>query len=475
MSGERPPLAVVILAAGLSRRMLSSTPKVLHMLGGRPVLSYVLEQAQLLSPDRLLVVGSETLTQHPAFEALKKSVAFEGVLQPHPKGTGDGVRHAAAVLSRNFLPPPTGLEAPALQEEGEMVLVLFGDTPLLSHETLVQLLHIHRTTGSALSLLGIRPPNPQGYGRLILSESTGEVVAIREERDASEGEKALPLCNGGVMVLSGQAVGLLKEITAHNAAGEYYLTDLVALAHSRGLKVSCQEAPFEEVLGINTRADLAHATQLFQERWRARALAQGASLLDPSSTYFSFDTQVEADVVLYPHVFLDKGVRLEAGAVIYPFSVLSDTTLSPGAKVGPFCHLRGGSVVSEGAVVGNFVEMKNTLLGKKSAAKHLSYLGDACIGEDANIGAGTITCNYDGKRKNPTHIGAKAFIGSNTALIAPVSVGEGARVGAGSVITRDVPAHHLALSRPAQENHPSKETASKGAAPKRAIPKEALS
>jgi bifunctional UDP-N-acetylglucosamine pyrophosphorylase/glucosamine-1-phosphate N-acetyltransferase len=228
----------------------------------------------------------------------------------------------------------------------------------------------------------------------------------------------------------------------------------VALGHAQGLIIRHQEAPFEQVLGINTQRDLAHVAGLLQDQWRRRALDMGVTLMDPASTYLSFDTHLESPVTLYPHVFLDTGVRLQAGCVVYPFSVLAHTTVKAGAKVGPFCHLRGGCVVDEGSTVGNFVEMKKTHLGPGASAKHLSYLGDATIWAQANIGAGTITCNYDGTYKHPTTIGAGAFVGSNTSLVAPVAIGDGARIGAGSVITQDIPAHHLGLSRAPQENRP---------------------
>ena len=420
------------------------------------MLAYVCDQARALNPAHTVLLASETVVQHPVIQKLL-TPDMRIVVQPSPRGTGDGVRCGLGGLPPDFFNPPTSstpLSSTSPPPPPPTVLVLFGDTPLLSHKTLTRLLVAHWDQGADLSVLAIRPPTPQGYGRVIVCPASGQITAIREEKDATETERALGLCNGGVMVLGPKSVALLPQLTSHNAAGEYYLTDLVALGHAQGLSVRHQEAPFEEVAGINTQRDLAHVAGLLQDQWRRDAMDKGVTLLDPASTYFSYDTHIDPNVTLYPHVFLDTGVRLQAGCVVYPFSVLANTTVKGGAKVGPFCHLRGGCVVDEGSTVGNFVEMKNTHLGVHASAKHLSYLGDATIGAQANIGAGTITCNYDGTHKHPTTIGARAFVGSNTALIAPVTICEGARIGAGSVITQDVPAHHLGLSRAPQENRP---------------------
>jgi bifunctional UDP-N-acetylglucosamine pyrophosphorylase/glucosamine-1-phosphate N-acetyltransferase len=334
------------------------------------------------------------------------------------------------------------------------VLVVLGDTPLLTPQTL-QEFHAHYIQQKAdLSVLAVRPPNPLGYGRLITSDS--QVEKIVEEKEADEITKAIILCNGGAMILGPQAQTMLSQIDSANKAGEYYLTDLVYLLKIKGLSVTFFEAPFEEALGINTRADLAKAEAILQGRLRQKALDQGVTLMDPESTYLSFDTSFSEDVTLFPHVFLGPGVTLGRDSTVFAFSVLENTLLKPGARVGPFCHLRHGTTVGEGAVIGNFVEVKQSVIGTGTSAKHLSYIGNATIGAHANIGAGAITCNYDGQSKHETVIGDKAFIGSNSSLIAPVTIGDHALIAAGSVITKNVPENTLAVGRARQTHLPRK-------------------
>lgn len=432
-------LTLIILAAGESRRMHSFLSKVLHPLGGRPVLAYVLEQAIALNPLQLLVVASSALAQNKAFQELLPPHT-QVVIQEHAKGTGDAVRIA---LSQN-------------KKHSSHTLVLFGDTPLLSRKTLDAFYQHHLTQQADLSVLGIRPLNPQGYGRLLVDPETHQLYDIREEKEADEQTRALTLCNGGVMLLSARALTLLDQLTPHNTAGEYYLTDLVRLGRNADFRMTFLKVPFEEVLGINTRGDLAQAEAFLQHRWRTQALEKGVTLMDPTSTYLSFDTCLASDITLYPHVFLGPGVTLERDVIVFPFSVLTHIHAKESARIGPFCHLRDNTLLEKEAVVGNFVEIKKSTLGAGVAAKHLSYLGDATIGAGTNIGAGTITCNYDGHRKHPTYIGERAFIGSHTALIAPISVGDDALIGAGSVITKTVPPQTLALSRTTQQHRPLK-------------------
>ncbi len=430
-------LRVILLAGGGSRRMLSDRSKVLHTLGGRPVLAYALEQALALDPSEITVVASPSLKKDPLFFPLLPP-QIQVALQEEPQGTGDAV----ALALKTF---------PLRSTPCSLVLVLFGDTPLLTQTTLQALLAHHQESASDLSVLGITPPSTSGYGRLIV-DSHKRLTAIVEERDADANTRSLPLCNGGVMLLGEAVLPLLSHLEKSNRAGEYYLTDLVALAHSAGKKCTFLEAPFQEVMGINTRSELSHAESHLQNLWREKALSEGASLIDPQSVYFSFDTKLSQDVTLFPHVFLGPGVVLHEGVTVLPFCVLEETEIKKNSRIGPFCHLRSETVLEEDVCVGNFVEIKKSTLEAGVNAKHLSYLGDATLGAGTNVGAGTITCNYDGKNKHKTLIGKNAFLGSQTALIAPVSVGEGAITAAGSVITEDVPAHHLGISRSPQKN-----------------------
>jgi bifunctional UDP-N-acetylglucosamine pyrophosphorylase/glucosamine-1-phosphate N-acetyltransferase len=436
-------LRIILLAGGGSRRMLSDRSKVLHTLGGRPVLAYALHQALTLDPSEITVVASPALKKDPLFFSLLPP-QIQVALQEEPQGTGNAVAVALKSFPLKSAPCP-------------LVLVLFGDTPLLTPKTLQAFLDHHQKSASDLSILGITPPSPFGYGRLIV-DSHKRLTAIVEEKDADEKTRSLPLCNGGVMLLGESVLPLLSHLEKRNKADEYYLTDLVALAHSAGKKCTFLEAPFEEVMGINTRSDLSQAENYLQNLWREKALSEGVSLIDPQSVYFSFDTKLSQDVTLFPHVFLGPGVVLHEGVTVLPFCVLEEVEIKKDSRVGPFCHLRSQTVLEEGVCVGNFVEIKKSTLGARVNAKHLSYLGDAILGAGANVGAGTITCNYDGKNKHKTLIGKNAFVGSQTALIAPVSVGESAIIAAGSVITEDVPAHHLGISRSPQKNlsRPSK-------------------
>ena len=324
--------------------------------------------------------------------------------------------------------------------------MLYGDTPMIQADTLSRMITA-REAGAGVVVLGFQPEDPAEYGRLVL-DASGALEAIVEYRDADEGQRAINLCNSGVMAISaGHIWGLLDRVGNDNAKGEYYLTDIVALARGDGLACAVVEGEEREVLGINSRGDLAAAEAVWQQVRRARAMEEGVMLIDPATVWFAHDTEVGRDVTIGPSVFFGSGVSVADGATINAFCHLEGAAIGPGASVGPFARLRPGAEIDEGARVGNFVEVKNAVLGVGAKANHLSYVGDATVGAGANIGAGTITCNYDGFLKHRTEIGEGAFIGSNTALVAPVSVGKGALIGAGSTITKNVPEDAVAVTR----------------------------
>jgi bifunctional UDP-N-acetylglucosamine pyrophosphorylase/glucosamine-1-phosphate N-acetyltransferase len=359
-------------------------------------------------------------------------------VQANQQGTADAVLAAREALS--------GFGGGS---DGATVLVLYGDTPMIGADTLKRMIAA-RAAGAGVVVLGFRPVDAAEYGRLVL-DAAGALEAIVEYRDADEEQRKIDLCNSGVMAVSaGHVWDLLDRVGNDNAKGEYYLTDIVALARASGLACAVVEGAEKEVLGINSRGDLAAAEAVWQQTRRARAMADGATLTDPATVWFAHDTQIGRDVTIGPSVFsvfFGSGVSVADGATINAFCHLDGVTIGPGASVGPFARLRPGAEIGAGARIGNFVEVKNAVLGAGAKANHLSYVGDAVVGDGANIGAGTITCNYDGFLKHRTEIGAGAFIGSNTALVAPVSVGKGALVGAGSTITKNVPDDAIAVTR----------------------------
>ncbi len=435
-------LTVIVLAAGQGMRMKSTRPKVLHEVAGKAMLDHVLDAVAGLAPERVALVCSPGM-ESAAEAALARSDNLRTVVQERRLGTGDAAARARPALE-GYLGP---------EGAGE-VLVVFADTPLLRTETLAALVAQRRGPG-APALLGVafRPADPGHYGRVVLGED-GEVAKIVEYADASEAERRIELCNAGMLLGEGPLLfGLLEGLDNANAKGEYYLTDVFALARARGQRTGVMEADPEEVMGVNSRAELAVAEAIMQTRLRARAMAEGVTLVDPTTVFLSADTRLGRDVIMQPHVFIGPGVTIGDGVEIRAFSHLEGARLEAGAVVGPFARLRPGSVLGPGARVGNFVELKNATLGARAKANHLAYLGDAEIGAEANIGAGTITCNYDGLAKHKTEIGAGAFIGSNTALVAPVTVGAGAIVGAGSTITRDVAEDAVATARGEQTDH----------------------
>lgn len=419
--------AVVMLAAGLGTRMKSDVPKVLHPLAGRAMVAHLLDTLAALAPERVIVVIGEGM------DAVARAVAPHPTVVQSPRaGTGHALMAARAALA-DF--------------HGD-VLVVYGDTPLITLPTLQRMLAARRAQADpAVVVLGFHPDDPAAYGRLILGPD-GSLDAIVEANDASPEQRALGLCNSGVMAIDSKRLfGLLDRVGNDNAKGEYYLTDIVHLARSDGLACGFVEGGADELIGINCRADLAAAEAIVQDRLRERAMAGGATLIDPRTVWFSWDTEVGRDVSIGPSVVFGPGVRIGNHVKIAGFCHFEGAVVEDGAVLGPFARLRPGVVIGPDAHVGNFVEIKNAAVEQGAKVNHLSYIGDARVGAKANIGAGTITCNYDGFFKSHTDIGAGAFIGSNTCLVAPVTIGDGAIVGAGSAIGKDVPADALAVTR----------------------------
>jgi bifunctional UDP-N-acetylglucosamine pyrophosphorylase / glucosamine-1-phosphate N-acetyltransferase len=412
----------VILAAGFGTRMKSALPKTLHRIAGRPMLRHLLASCEQVFDRIVVVVG-------PDMDAVRREAApHVSVVQQERRGTA----HAALVAVPEF-------------GHGE-VAVLYADNPLIRSETLLRLLDRRAFGDAALALLAFRPPDPGSYGRVLARD--GFVERIVEWIDAAEAERAETLCNAGVLcAASADMARWLAAVRADNAKGECYLTDVVALARAEGGRVVAVEAPADELAGINSRAELAAAEAVVQSRLRAAAMDAGVTMIDPGSVFLCADTAIGPDVTIEPNVFFGPGVTVAAGAQIRAFTHLEGCTVGPGCIVGPHARLRPGTELGRNVHVGNFVELKAARLGDGAKASHLTYLGDADIGAETNIGAGTITCNYDGYAKHRTKIGARAFIGSDTALVAPVTVGDGAITAAGSVITEDVPADALAIAR----------------------------
>ncbi|MEZ5797317.1 MAG: bifunctional UDP-N-acetylglucosamine diphosphorylase/glucosamine-1-phosphate N-acetyltransferase GlmU [Paracoccaceae bacterium] len=427
-------VSLIILAAGQGTRMNSDLPKVLHKLAAAPLLHHAMAAGRALEPERTVVIVG-----HGADQVGKAALAFDDtalvVQQAEQLGTAHAVAQAAPHLAG---------------AEGEAI-VLYGDTPFIRAETLSQMLEARAR--HAVVVLGFHAADPGRYGRLLTQGD--DLLAIREWKDATEAERAVTLCNSGVICASAATLfDLVARVGNRNAAGEYYLTDIVELVRASGQTagvVICDEA---ETLGVNTRAQLAEAEALFQARARAEALENGVTLTAPETVFFALDTFIGRDAIIGPNVIFGPGVTIESGAEIKGFCHLEGAHVSRGADVGPFARLRPGAELAEHVHVGNFVEIKNAILDEGVKVGHLSYIGDADLGEHTNIGAGTVTCNYDGVMKHRTTIGKRVFIGSDTMLVAPVTVGDDAMTGSGSVITEDVPAEAMALGRARQVNRP---------------------
>jgi len=423
----------VILAAGESTRMKSSQSKVLHPVAGRPMIAHVVDAlARAGISDIALVLGRDAEKVEAA--ARNAAVSSSVHIQTERLGTAHAVLAAREAIAKGY----------------DDVLVVFGDTPLITEAPLVAardgLAH-----GADVVVIGFETADPTGYGRLIVEND--ELVAIREHKDASEAERAITYCNGGLMAIDGRkALDLIGRIGNSNAKGEYYLTDIVEVVRAAGGRAVAVEAPEEELTGCNTRAELAVIERLWQQRRRHEMMLDGVSMIAPETVFLAYDTEIGRDVTIEPNVVFGPGVTVESGAVIHSFSHVEGAHVSAGAEVGPYARLRPGANLGEGAKVGNFCEGKKAGIGAGAKVNHLTYIGDAFIGARTNIGAGTITCNYDGINKHVTRIGADAFIGSNSALVAPVSIGDGAYIASGSVITADVPDDAVAFGRARQEN-----------------------
>jgi bifunctional UDP-N-acetylglucosamine pyrophosphorylase / glucosamine-1-phosphate N-acetyltransferase len=422
---------VITLAAGEGTRMRSAGPKVLHRVAGRSLLGHVLAAVAEFGASTIAVVigpGQDAV----AAEAKRYFPGAECFVQHERRGTAHAVLAAKSTIAR----------------KPDDVLVVYGDTPLIRPSTLSRLRE-PLAAGAAVAVLGFRPADPAGYGRLITQGD--RLIAIREEADASAAERSIGLCNGGMMALAGKtALAILERIGNANRKGEYYLTEAVEIARGMGLAAVAVEVEEDDVRGINTKKELAEAEAVAQQRLRKAALDAGVTLVAPETVFLSADTKFGKDVVVEPYVVFGEKVSVEDGAVIHSFSHLVGASVGKGASVGPFARLRPGTRLAENVHIGNFVELKEATVEAGAKANHLSYIGDSSVGAGANIGAGTITCNYDGNAKHRTEIGKDAFIGSNSALVAPVKIGDGAYVGSGSVITGNVPADALALGRARQ-------------------------
>jgi bifunctional UDP-N-acetylglucosamine pyrophosphorylase/glucosamine-1-phosphate N-acetyltransferase len=425
---QRRTCLAIVLAAGEGTRMRSATPKALHRIGGRTLLAHVLTAAkQAGGGDIAVVVGPD----HEAVAQEMRALAPEAGIfeQTQRRGTAHAVLAARKAIARG----------------ADDILVMFADTPLVRPQTLSGL-RSALWRGAAVAVLGFRPADPAGYGRLLTRGE--ELLAIREDRDATPDERKIALCNGGLMALSGKtALAILGRIGNANSKGEFYLTDAVAIAHDMGLKAVAIETGEDDMRGINTKAQLAETEAVLQKRLRAAALDAGVTMIAPDTVFLSADTKFGKDVTIEPNVVFGPGVTVADGATIRAFSHLEGAHVGKGARVGPFARLRPGADLGADVHIGNFVEVKEAKIEAGAKANHLAYIGDARVGAGANIGAGTITCNYDGVAKHHTDIGKGAFIGSNSSLVAPVKIGDGAYVGSGSVVTKNVPADALAIAR----------------------------
>ena len=442
--------ACIVLAAGLGTRMNSDLPKVLHRICGTPMIQSVLNSVKALKVERVVVVAGENVGK------IKESVQSPGVLfalQPRAMGTGDAVRCALPLIG-DF--------------RGD-VLVLNGDTPLVMPDTIRKFLNLHRKDRNALSVLSFKASDPSAYGR-ILRDSSGEIQAIIEDRDATPLQKEIGEVNSGLYALRSDALPLVGRIRLNRSKGEYYLTDIISAALRGKMKTSAYLiGNEEEFMGVNTREELRRASDVMRRRIISRWAKKGVDFLDARSVFIDYDSSIGRDTIIYPNVHIEGRTNIGGKCTVYPnvrildsevgkgvvikdSTLIEDARIGDRASVGPFAHIRPGSEIGREARIGNFVELKKTVVGKGSKASHLSYLGDAKIGSGVNIGAGTITCNYDGEKKHATSIGDGVFVGSDSQLVAPVRVGKGAYVGAGSTITMDVPAGALAISRGRQKN-----------------------
>jgi bifunctional UDP-N-acetylglucosamine pyrophosphorylase / glucosamine-1-phosphate N-acetyltransferase len=431
-------ISVIILSAGKGTRMKSSLPKVMHKVAGREMLNMVIDEAKKLNPQNItLVVSSEMETFYDKIKNEHKNQQIDFVVQNERKGTGHAVSCATTTFNDN-------------KKLHKKVLILYGDTPLISHQTLEKMLQ--KIDDFSLCILGFDDEEENAYGRLVINDF-GHLEKIVEFKDANEIEKKIALCNSGVIAVDGDALPhLLSQIKDNNSAHEFYLTDIVAIANNQGLKCTFIKTNIDEVLGVNSRIELANIEKIKQQQIRQKMMENGVTLISPKSVYFNFDTKIAQDVIIYPNVFFGSEVVVESGVEIKSFCHIEGAKIQKNAKIGPFARLRPQSEIAENVHIGNFVEIKKSQIAKNSKINHLSYIGDSEIGENSNIGAGTITCNYDGFNKFKTKIGDNVFVGSNSAIVAPVEIKNGAIIGAGSVITKNVESYDLAVSRASQTN-----------------------
>ncbi|QND47148.1 bifunctional UDP-N-acetylglucosamine diphosphorylase/glucosamine-1-phosphate N-acetyltransferase GlmU [Rhizobium lusitanum] len=433
---ERTCLAI-ILAAGDSTRMKSSVSKVLHPIASRPMIAHVMEAiAKTDISAAALVVGRNA--EEVAAAADIGGIEVEAYVQKERLGTGHAVLAARDAIAKGY----------------DDIIVAYGDVPLLTDAPL-RAARKGLADGNDIVVIGFHTKNPNAYGRLLVKD--GALIAIREAKDATDAELAVTWCNSGLMAINGRkALDLLDRIGNSNAKGEYYLTDLVEIARALGGRAVAVDAPEVEMTGCNNRAELAFIERLWQERRRHELMLSGVTMIAPETVFLAYDTVIGQDALIEPNVVFGPGAVVDGGAVIHAFSHIEGAHVSGGATAGPFARLRPGADLADGSKVGNFCEVKNAKIGEGAKVSHLTYIGDATIGAGSNIGAGTITCNYDGVNKHETHIGANSFIGSNSSLVAPVRIGDNAYVASGSVITDDVPAEALAFGRARQEVKPGR-------------------
>ncbi|MCY4305112.1 MAG: bifunctional UDP-N-acetylglucosamine diphosphorylase/glucosamine-1-phosphate N-acetyltransferase GlmU [Aestuariivita sp.] len=421
-------IAFVILAAGKGTRMQSDLPKALHQLGGASLLHHTIRSGQDLNPNRTIVVASNQDSEQIKQEANKINTAIEVITQEHQYGTA----HAVSVTKA------------ALADFKGNVIILYADTPLITSQSLKAM--INSRSKYDIIVLGFEAQEPTGYGRLVMSGTTLDHIV--EEKEANDPERAITLCNSGLLACDRKVLfDLINKVNNNNATKEYYLTDIVALAKSSGLSSTAVICNPEETLGINTREELATAESMFQSKKRIEVLKKGVTLIAPETVFFSFDTDIKQDVTIEPNVVFGPGVTIQSGAVIRSFSHLEGANIGSGCVVGPFARIRPDTILEEYAKIGNFVEVKAAQISKDAKINHLSYIGDTAVGEATNIGAGSITCNFDSVMKHRTTIGANAFIGSNTIIVAPVTIGDGAITASGTIVTKDVMPKDLVISR----------------------------
>lgn len=424
---KNTPIAVVILAAGKGTRMKSDLPKVMHPIAGRPMINWLIETAEGLNPEKIIVVTA------PDMDDVAKAVApYPTVIQKQQHGTGDAVKPALELL-KGF--------------KGK-VLILLGDEPFLDKKVLEKMIK-----WDGLSVMAVSPLSPKGLGRMVVNDD-GTLDRIIEDKDCTVEQKEIRICNAGNFCIPNSHLeNWLKQLKTDNTQQEYYLTDIPQIAEKEGFLTFVVEADAQWVWGVNTRSELAEHERMAQTMLRDKVMQGGVTLIDPNTVYLSADTKIGADVVIEPNVYFGKGVTVGEGTVIHAFSHIEGADIESNVEIGPFARIRPKSTLKTGSVVGNFIEVNRSIIGAGSKSKHMSYLGDAVIGEKANIGAGTVIANYDGFNKHITTIGNKAFIGTNSTIVAPMNIGEGAMIAAGSTVNQDIPNNAMAIGRARQENY----------------------